>query len=346
MSRALDEADWARMRLLDRMEVTGIEAWAHHGVFDFERRDGQLFVVDVAWWQDFAGAAEHDDLGMTTHYGDLASYVVDLVQAEPVDLIETVAARLRDALLDRFTMEYVTVTLHKPHAPLSVTFDDVRLSVTGARDRQEDDDPLSRARGTDSPVSDPATSDSHPPTDTDPQPPARQDPTRPATRQAVFSIGSNIEPRWDYLQFAVTALATTPGVTDLRVSPVYETSPVGVDDHPDYLNAVIIGQSTLTAHALLHRGLEIESLARRVRRPDEGHTPRTLDVDLISVGDEVSNDKDLNLPHPRAHERAFVLRPWLDLDPSATLDSRPASQWLAAITDQSIHRRQRALFTP
>jgi dihydroneopterin aldolase/2-amino-4-hydroxy-6-hydroxymethyldihydropteridine diphosphokinase len=327
MSRALDDADWARMRRLDRMEVTGIEAWAHHGVFDFERRDGQLFVVDVAWWQDFAGAAHHDDLALTTHYGDLASYVVELVQAEPVDLIETVAARLRDALLDRFPMEYITVTLHKPHAPLSVTFDDVRLSLTGARERDEDDHEENRVRGT------------------DPSATASRALAQPV-RQVVFSIGSNIEPRWDYLQFAVTALATTPGLTDVRVSPVYETTPVGVTGHPDYLNAVVIGTSTMPAHTLLHRGLEIESLARRVRRSDDDHPPRTLDIDLIAVGDEIHNDKELTLPHPRAHERAFVLKPWLDLDPDAVVGGRPVVDWLTDQSDQFAGRLSQTLFMP
>ena len=142
-------------------------------------------------------------------------------------------------------------------------------------------------------------------------------------RQVVYSIGSNLGDRAAFLQFAVTGLETTPGIDDVRISPVYETTPVGVAAQPDYLNAVVIAHSALPAVDLLRRGLALEDLAHRVRT--EAHGPRTLDVDLIAVGGETSDTAELTLPHPRAAERAFVLVPWLDIDPAATLDGVPVA---------------------
>ncbi len=323
MIRRLDETDLVRLRALDKTTVSGIEVWAHHGVFDQERRDGQLFRIDVAWWQDLTAAARQDDLALTIDYGAVAACVVELVRTEPVDLIETVVRRLQEGLLARFPMDFLQVTIHKPDAPLGLTFADVSLSSVAAPDR--------------------------------------------ASRPVVFSLGSNIEPRRDHLQFAVAALASTPGIERARVSPVYESEPIGVSGHPDYLNAVLTAWSALPATALLERGLTIEALAgrrrgrppadeaagsapnRTRRTPDQvpgDHPPRTLDIDLIAVGDQVSATTALILPHPRAHQRAFVLRPWLDLDPTACLSGRPVAAWSEEVRDQTIRQWPKGLFLP
>ena len=99
---------------LDRVEVRGIKAWAHHGVFDHERRDGQAFVVDLAWWQDFSVAATTDDLASTVDYAEVVAYVVELLQGCEVNLIETLAVRIRDAVMSRFSLECLQVSVHKP----------------------------------------------------------------------------------------------------------------------------------------------------------------------------------------------------------------------------------------
>ncbi|MGH3423546.1 MAG: 2-amino-4-hydroxy-6-hydroxymethyldihydropteridine diphosphokinase [Nocardioidaceae bacterium] len=132
-------------------------------------------------------------------------------------------------------------------------------------------------------------------------------------RQAVLAIGSNLGERLNNVQGAIAALADTPDVTVVSVSSIYETTPVGgPPDAYDFLNAVVLIDTTLTVHTLLDRCLAIEDAFGRERK--ERHDPRTLDVDLIVVGDRVASDESLTLPHPRAHERGFVLVPWMEID--------------------------------
>jgi 2-amino-4-hydroxy-6-hydroxymethyldihydropteridine diphosphokinase len=140
-------------------------------------------------------------------------------------------------------------------------------------------------------------------------------------RRAVLSIGSNLGDRRVNLQGAVDSLVDTPEVWVTGVSPVYETAPVDSPaDAKDYLNAVVLLDTTLSAPTLLDRALAIEAAYGRERDlEDSRNAPRTLDVDLIVVGDRTANDDQLVLPHPRAHERAFVLAPWHDLEPDAEI---------------------------
>ena len=138
-------------------------------------------------------------------------------------------------------------------------------------------------------------------------------------RRAVLSIGSNLGDRVFNLQGAVDALGDTPEVWLTGVSPVYETDPVGAPEgSEDFLNIVVTADTTLSAPTLLDRALAIESAYGR-ERDGEPNAPRTLDVDLIVVGDRRADDDHLVLPHPRAAERAFVLVPWLDLEPDAEI---------------------------
>jgi len=135
--------------------------------------------------------------------------------------------------------------------------------------------------------------------------------------RVVIALGSNLGDRLDYLQSGLDGLFDTPRLVFAAVSPVYETTPVGGPEQPDYFNAVTIGETTLPARAVLERCHSLEDAFGRVRGERWG--PRTLDLDLIVYGDEVSDSPGLTLPHPRAHERAFVLAPWHDADPNAEL---------------------------
>ena len=141
-------------------------------------------------------------------------------------------------------------------------------------------------------------------------------------RQAVVSLGSNLGERIATLQGALSAIADTPDVTVVAVSSVYETDPV---DSPDwagqFLNAVVLLDTTLHAHTLLERCLAVEDAFGRTRG-DEHNAPRTLDVDLLVVGEREASDDHLTLPHPRAHERAFVLTPWLEIDAEAYIPGK------------------------
>jgi 2-amino-4-hydroxy-6-hydroxymethyldihydropteridine diphosphokinase len=144
-------------------------------------------------------------------------------------------------------------------------------------------------------------------------------------RHAVLALGSNLGDRGDILQGGVNAIAGIEGVQVTGVSPVYETVPVGGPPQPDYFNAVVLADITIPALDLLDRLHEVEAAFDRVRLVRWG--PRTLDIDIITVAGEHSYPPGgagedypvLTLPHPRAHERAFVLVPWHDIDPEADL---------------------------
>ncbi|MET9364685.1 2-amino-4-hydroxy-6-hydroxymethyldihydropteridine diphosphokinase [Streptomyces sp. NPDC006632] len=138
-------------------------------------------------------------------------------------------------------------------------------------------------------------------------------------RRAVIALGSNLGNRLETLQGAIDALEDTPGLRVKAVSPVYETEPWGVEEgsQPSYLNAVVVVKTTLPPASLLERGHAIEEAFDRVR--EERWGPRTIDVDIVAYADVVSDDPVLTLPHPRAHQRAFVLAPWHDVEPGAQL---------------------------
>ncbi|CAL9488694.1 hypothetical protein SUDANB58_03210 [Streptomyces sp. enrichment culture] len=160
-------------------------------------------------------------------------------------------------------------------------------------------------------------------------------------KRAVISLGSNLGNRLETLQGAVDALEDTPGVRVKAVSPVYETEPWGVEpgSQPSYFNAVVVLKTTLPPSSLLERAQAVEEAFHRVR--DERWGARTLDVDIVAYADVVSDDPHLTLPHPRAHERAFVLAPWHDLDPAARLPGRgPVADLLEAVTRDGVTLRE------
>ena len=159
-------------------------------------------------------------------------------------------------------------------------------------------------------------------------------------RRAVLALGSNLGERMASLQGAVNAIADTPDVWVTGVSPVYDTEPV---DSPEgaknYLNAVVLIDTTLAATRLMDRALAIEDAFER-ERSDVKNAPRTLDVDLIVVGDRRNDDDFLRLPHPRAAERAFVLQPWHDLEPEAEFPERgPIAVLLEKVDRSGLSRR-------
>ncbi|MDR1512617.1 MAG: dihydropteroate synthase [Propionibacteriaceae bacterium] len=279
----------------DRIELKGVTAWGLHGVLPEEKADAQPFAVDLtahlsanppdaptschrelgegAFLRETTTTRSQDDASgardgvVTVDYSRLSALVVDAIEHESFDLVETLADHIARSALAVPGVAAVDVTVHKPRAPLPEAFDDVAVTV-------------------------------------------HREPA-PPRRQAVFSLGSNLGDRLAWLRFGVTGLVTTPGLDFLAVSDVHETEPVGVGEQPLYLNAVLIVESDWPAHALLRRGQALEALAGRDRQGG-GHPPRTLDVDLIAVGDEAHDCATLTLPHPRAAERSFVTVPWAE----------------------------------
>jgi dihydroneopterin aldolase/2-amino-4-hydroxy-6-hydroxymethyldihydropteridine diphosphokinase len=262
--------------MTDRIVLQGIAARGFHGVLDFEKADGQDFVVDVTLEVDLRRAGRSDLLAHTVDYAEVAADIVALITGPSLDLIEALADQIAAAALRRPLVQAVEVTVHKPEAPVGVPFGDVMVTVERHRDE---------------PV--------------------------------VIALGANLGGVQSTLEAAVRGLADVDGLRITAVSDLFETDPVGGPDQPAFLNAVVLARTRLPAFGLLTELHAIEADHGRVRETRWG--ARTLDLDLIQYGapesgsDLVSLDPELMLPHPRAHERAFVLAPWLSLDAEAEL---------------------------
>lgn len=273
------EAAWSaraqvRQEQGDRITLAGLEVFAHHGVFDFERQEGQRFLIDASVAVDLRAAAQADALDRTVHYGELAEAIVTAVQRDPVDLIETVAERVADVALGFEGVREARVTVHKPDAPIEAEFEDVSVTVV-----------------------------------------------RHPRVPVVLALGANLGDRGETISDAQHDLEDHPAIHDLRVSSLIESialTPDGPDpDAPRYLNGVAVANTSLGPHQLLDLIQEIETRHGRVR--DKRWGDRTLDIDIVAYGDRVIRDPRLTVPHPRAHERDFVLGPWLEVDPRAVL---------------------------
>jgi len=139
--------------------------------------------------------------------------------------------------------------------------------------------------------------------------------------RAYVALGANLGDRERTLREAVDALAAEEGIEVVAVSTLRETEPVGVGEQPRFLNGAAELETTVTARELLDRLLAVEQRFGRVRSPGE-HGPRTLDLDLLLYGDEVIDEPGLAVPHPRLHERSFVLEPLAELAPGLVVPGR------------------------
>ncbi|WP_394940544.1 dihydroneopterin aldolase [Psychromicrobium sp. YIM B11713] len=124
----------AQLKQPDRITLTGVSAIGHHGVFDREKRDGQPFIVDAVLFTDVRPAAANDELGKTANYAEVAEEIKAMITGEAFDLIETLAERTAQRILESFSVDAVEITVHKPKAPIQVPFGDV--SVTVHRERE------------------------------------------------------------------------------------------------------------------------------------------------------------------------------------------------------------------
>lgn len=277
MSTGIDTGGLTSGRVADDViRLSGVRAVGRHGVLAAEHTTPQPFVVDVAMVIDTAEAGRTDALEATVSYAEVAADVVAVLEGDHVDLIETLAARIAEAVLTRELVEAVEVTVHKPEAPVGVPFADVAVTVC-----------------------------------------------RLDTRRAVVALGSNQGEVATMLNRAVADLRALPRTRVTAVSPAVESDPVGEIAQPAFLNAVALLETTLRPGTLMRALHSIEAARGRVR--DARWGPRTLDLDLVQYGDPrddtdvVSDGPYLILPHPRAHERGFVLAPWLLADPGAVL---------------------------
>ncbi|GAA4284674.1 hypothetical protein GCM10022261_22050 [Brevibacterium daeguense] len=303
--------------MTDSIRLTGLRAYGRHGVFDHERRDGQEFLVDLEVHADLRTPGRTDELADTVDYGALAAEAVAVITGPAHNLIETVADEIAERCLAHCAS--LTVTVHKPHAPIAHEFADA--SVTVHRSRRAASGAGQERAGTAEPGD-------------APEPAARPEDDREPTVEhpatAVVALGSNLGESLQTLRDAAAALDRHPRIRLTAASRVYRTAPVSGVAQPDFLNAAVTVSTTLPPLELLAVCQGIEVAAGRTRTVHWG--PRTLDIDLIrytpSGGDpdgpedEVRYDSEkLRLPHPLAARRAFVLAPWLDLAPNARVSS-------------------------
>ena len=147
------------------------------------------------------------------------------------------------------------------------------------------------------------------------------------TTRAVIALGSNLDDPEGQVRRAFDELAAIPGTRVVRTSRLFKTAPVGYADQPDFVNACALVDTTLAPHALLDALLDLERRHGRVREIRNG--PRTLDLDIVLYGDRRIDEPGLCIPHPRAHERAFVLEPLIDVWPEAVIPGKGRARDLA-----------------
>ncbi len=311
---------------LDIITLRGLSARGHHGVFSFEREGTQPFSVDLALYVDTRCAAAADDINQTVSYADIAEETVAVLVGPSVYLLETLAQRIAEAALSHPRVEGVEVTIHKPMAPLNQQFSDVTVTIQRGRTEVADDDlsaeDVLAARDLDGgseveagpePLPEPEASAGH------------------ASSHVVLALGGNIGDAPTTVTRAVAGLVELDELEVDEVSPLVRTTPVlaaGQEAQADYWNAIVLARTTLSPEDLLAATSAIETRLGRVRHERWG--ARTIDIDLVQFEGVTSTDPALTLPHPRAHERAFVLVPWVLADPEAVLEGVGRVDTLAA----------------
>ena len=152
---------------------------------------------------------------------------------------------------------------------------------------------------------------------------------------AYVALGANLVDPAAQVRAALVALSKLPDSHLRRASSLYRTAPIGSQDQPDYINAVVALETTLSPDALLTALFEIET--QFGRRRDYHHAPRTLDLDLLLYDDQTIDTQRLQVPHPRMHLRAFVMKPLLEIAPDCQIPGRgSAAAWLPAVSTQRI----------
>ncbi|MCI1983401.1 MAG: 2-amino-4-hydroxy-6-hydroxymethyldihydropteridine diphosphokinase [Bifidobacteriaceae bacterium] len=326
---------------MDSITLRGVSEQGTHGVLDFEHEQPQTFSVDAQLFVDLSKAGSSDDLADTVDYGQIAARIAGVIKGPHFDLIEALAAHIADSILQTSAIRRVIVTVHKPQAPIQVPFDDVAVTIERSRDVGNDgerENSESRmggeidegARGhrtasAGSVASAAQTAASQP----------------PVPRRAIIAMGGNLGDPSTAMRAAVVAMDGIPGNQIMGISPLYRTTPWGMEEGtPDFLNAVVELSTTMEPLELLEALQMIEAAHGRSREVHWGSRP--LDLDIIDFDGIVSTNPTLTLPHPRAWQRAFVLAPLADVLPDAVLPGEHGGKvvdLLAACPDKDVVKR-------
>lgn len=244
--------------------MRNMKFYGYHGCLDFEKENGQWFIITVDIGCDYLPGAVTDELEGTVNYADAYDRIKRIATELKFNLIEKLAYEIgRCVLLNYNLASEVTVMVHKPDAPVEGEFECMETSIHLKR------------------------------------------------HEVVISFGSNMGDREDIIRTALGMINKRDDTSVVRVSSLYETEPVGYADQADFLNGAAIIKTIIEPLDFLHMLQKIELDLHRVRTIKNG--PRTIDLDVVTFDDISSNDEELTLPHPRMHERAFVLVPMKEL---------------------------------
>lgn len=249
---------------MDKIKITGLEVFAYHGVYEEEKATGQMFIIDCEFQIDTSIAG--DELEKTIHYGEVSMDIVNFCSNNRFDLLEMLANSLAKYLLKKYDlMESLTITIHKPHAPIPTKFQDVTLTISRKWNK------------------------------------------------CYLGIGSNLGDRKAYLDSVIEGINQDESMSLQKQSSYRTTKPYGVTDQPDFLNGVVEIKTIYTPKELLKFCQSLEAQAGRVRERKWGE--RTLDVDILTYGEENICQEDLIIPHPEMLKRDFVMEPLKEIAP-------------------------------
>ncbi|MBV7362976.1 2-amino-4-hydroxy-6-hydroxymethyldihydropteridine diphosphokinase [Actinomycetaceae bacterium TAE3-ERU4] len=322
---------------MDKIFINDISVLGYHGVYPEERTQGQPFIADVTLCLDCDRAGLTDCLEDTVNYAEVAKVVHEVISGPPVDLIETLAREIALRVLAFPRVESTIVTVHKPKADLSGVSQGV--SITIERDRKW----AQRATAKKAEAGKSVTSSmrllggmkktkktgtsvlpkrSHKQaTSWSLSPIGKRKASGEVTSEpVVLALGGNQGDVRANLMLAIEKIIDNPDLEVLEVSPLVRTAAFlepNQDPQADYLNCVVTVKTSLPLGKLLKFLQSLEVAAGRVM--GQHWQPRPLDVDIIKAGNLISDDAELTLPHPRAHERIFVLYPWAQIENQADL---------------------------
>src|SRR5471030_24136 len=250
------------------MYIKNLELFGFHGVFEEEKRLGQKFILSLELELNLKLAGITGDVTKSVHYGELCEKVEEEFLRESYDLIETVALKLADFLLNEYKMiNGVKIFLKKPWEPVRKHLDTVEIMIERRR------------------------------------------------HKAYIGLGSNIGDKEKYLKEAINKISAEKNIEIAKQSSFIVTEPWGYLDQEEFLNAVIEIKTTLEPEELMELLLNMEMELDRQRTIKWG--PRTIDLDVLMYDDLVSSDEKIILPHPRLHEREFVLESLNEIAPYA-----------------------------
>lgn len=248
---------------MDTINITDLEIYAHHGVFEEEKKLGQKFLISLQLSLCVRKAGLNDQINATVNYAEICKLVSDTFTCKSYNLIESCAEAIAEKILLKYQMvKDVMIEIKKPWAPIGCIVNYVSVKIK---------------RG---------------------------------WNTAFLGLGSNMGNKNENIDHALELIGDSKNVIVNR-SSFYITSPVGGVEQDDFLNCCVELKTLLTAEELLKHVLAVENKLKRIRTIHWG--PRTIDIDILLFNHEIYEEEDLIIPHPRLHERMFVLTPLCEI---------------------------------